>query len=91
MVLEKTGRILRVETRAPATRAEDSLSAEDDEDEPVEEVQIMQEVATFESLTVWGHDVAPAEVDDSYVKGIQEWMSFSHAVSLFWPFMYIEC
>lgn len=56
------------------------LPAEDDVDpELPEPVKVMEEVSTFDELTIWGHDQVPAS-DDSFVKGIEEWVAFAEAI-----------
>lgn len=56
------------------------LPAEDDVDpELPEPVKVMEEFSTFDELTIWGHDQVPAS-DDSFVKGIEEWVAFAEAI-----------
>lgn len=45
------------------------------------EVTILQELGTFHSLLVWGHDELPQPTEDPYTRGIEEWLSFAQAVS----------
>ena len=53
---------------------------DDDAEEEQEEVGILNEVGTFDEVVVWGHgDVV--EDDDSFVKGVTEWVGFAEAVS----------
>ena len=60
----------------PVQPAED-----DDEEEPElpEPVKVVDEVSTFDEMIVWGHDQVPA-ADDSFVKGIEEWIAFAEAI-----------
>jgi ribonuclease H2 subunit C len=37
---------------------------------------------TFEDLVVWGHEALPA-ADDTFVKGVEEWLQFAEAVCSF--------
>ena len=46
-----------------------------------EGIKVLEEVATFEELVVWGHEAVP-EADDVFVKGVEEWIRFAEAVSL---------
>ena len=46
------------------------------EDEPV---KVLEEQAAFEEVVLWGHESTP-DVNDSYVKGIEEWISFAETV-----------
>lgn len=59
-------------------KEEDEGMEEDEE----EEVKALDEVAKFEELVVWGHETVP-EDDDVFVKGVEEWIRFAEAVSLF--------
>lgn len=50
------------------------------EEEEEEAVQVLEEVAGFDEVVVWGHELVP-EVDDNFVKGVAEWIRFAEAVS----------
>lgn len=52
------------------------------EEDEEEEVKTLDDVAKFEELVVWGHETVP-EDDDVFVKGVEEWIRFAEAVSLF--------
>jgi ribonuclease H2 subunit C len=49
------------------------------EEEAAEPVKVLDALATFDEITVWGHDQVPA-TDDPFVKGIEEWISFAEAI-----------
>jgi hypothetical protein len=53
---------------------------EEDEEENIE-TGATEQVAEFERMVVWRHDVAADRVDDRYVRGIEEWVGFATAVS----------
>ena len=57
----------------------DSDGAEDAEAEPEEPVKIMEIQRTFDEFVVWGHEAIPA-ADDTFVKGVEEWLQFADAV-----------
>ena len=59
---------------------EDDGDATED-DEQLMESKIVHEMATFDEITVWGHETLPEAVDDPYSKGIDEWIKLAHAVS----------
>jgi len=40
----------------------------------------MQEAASFDKLTVWGHEATPSDSEDPILKGVQEWMQFAKSV-----------
>lgn len=46
---------------------------------PEEPVKILETQGTFDEMIVWGHEYLPA-VDDSYVKGVEEWIKFAETV-----------
>ncbi|CAD0011120.1 unnamed protein product, partial [Aureobasidium pullulans] len=45
------------------------------------ETKILQEVATFDKIVVWGHEVQPDGQEDVYVRGVSEWIGLATAVS----------
>jgi ribonuclease H2 subunit C len=49
-------------------------------DNVVEETKVAEELGTFDEVTVWNHDVPWDAAEDSYAKGIGEWISFANAV-----------
>ena len=59
------------------------IEAEGDEeldgDDETEQVKVMEQMGSFSEVVVWGHEAIP-EDGDEYVKGIEEWMAFAHAV-----------
>ena len=67
------------------TKDSDVTSQEDDEDEDDEAeggTRVLEEVADFSSVMVWGHERAPDEKDDPIARGVSEWIRFAEAVSL---------
>lgn len=62
-------------TQQPAQDAE----AEVVEVTPQEPVKILETQGTFDEMIVWGHEFLPA-ADDSYVKGVEEWIKFAETV-----------
>jgi Ribonuclease H2 non-catalytic subunit (Ylr154p-like) len=61
-----------------ATHMDDGNDMAEDGEEP-ESVKILKEEAKFDEIMVWGHDRLPA-ADDTFVKGIEEWIAFAEAV-----------
>jgi ribonuclease H2 subunit C len=61
----------------PSTQNGVSSANEDAEQE--EPVKILEKQATFDDYMVWGHELAPA-ADDSFVKGVEEWLKLAEAV-----------
>lgn len=55
------------------------------EDElPKEPVKILETQATFDNFVVWGHEISPA-ADDTFVKGVDEWIKLAEAVCNYNP------
>lgn len=52
---------------------------DDEDDEPSEPVRLLQQVSTFSQVVAWGHDAVP-DADDSFVKGVQDWIAFAQAL-----------
>ena len=42
-------------------------------------MNILEEVAEFGEVIVWGHETLP-EDDDTFVRGIEEWISFAEDI-----------
>lgn len=88
VVVEKTDDILPRAPRAVLPRPdvvaegeEDGEEEDEDEDEEQEpEVKLLSQVAEFDGLTVWGHEALPEDVEDVYVKGVEEWVRFARKV-----------
>jgi ribonuclease H2 subunit C len=76
VVLVNTDRIVQAE-------ADDGEDGEEDaEEEKVVETKVVEEVGTFEGIEVWGHETVMDE-EDPYVRGVEEWISFSRAIHEF--------
>lgn len=54
----------------------------DMEDEEIEgsKAKVLEQVATFSEVAVWGHDSAPSTTVDVYTKAIEEWIEFADTV-----------
>lgn len=50
-----------------------------EEELPEEPVKVLESQATFEKFVVWGHEIPPA-ADDTFVKGVDEWIKLAEAV-----------
>ena len=61
------------------TSVDEDIEIEEEEEEPPEPVKTLEELATFDDVIVWGHDHIPNQ-DDTFVKGIEEWISFAEAI-----------
>lgn len=40
---------------------------------------MLEAQGTFDELMVWGHEILPA-ADDTFVKGVEEWVRFAETV-----------
>lgn len=62
----------------PSTQrnANSTINKETEQEEPV---KILEKQATFNEYVVWGHELTPA-ADDSFVKGVEEWLKLAEAV-----------
>ena len=89
VIVQKTDKVLPAPHEAATVNAnipskvseEDDQDEERDEDEPLQEVKVMDEIGDFKKIMVWGHESLPVETEDPYLRGLQEWMNFSSAVS----------
>ncbi|KAL5334523.1 ribonuclease H2 non-catalytic subunit-domain-containing protein [Aspergillus crustosus] len=60
----------------PSTTDGSGASEEGEQGEPV---KVLEKQATFNDYVVWGHEAIPA-ADDSFVKGVEEWVKFAEAM-----------
>lgn len=58
---------------------EEELEREENEEEE-EDVKVLEEIGSFDGIMAWGHETV-VDDDDVFVKGIEEWVGFSRAVS----------
>lgn len=65
----------------PAQQSPQDAEAEVVEVTPEEPVKVLETQGTFDEMVVWGHEFLPA-ADDSYVKGVEEWIQFAETVWL---------
>ena len=79
VVVEKSDRILPRTTQEAPSAEEDEEAEEANEVE--DDVKILPQIATFDRFMVWGHESTPTDVEDPYIKGVDEWMAFAQAVS----------
>ena len=62
-------------------RLDSNSEGEDIDVESEEPVKILETQGTFDEIVVWGHEILPA-ADDSFIKGLEEWVRFSETVDL---------
>lgn len=66
------------------TTTEKTLPREDNADEEEAEadadVGIMEEIAEFDHVVLWGHEALPDELVDPFVRGLGEWIEFAEKV-----------
>ncbi|CAI7605547.1 unnamed protein product [Penicillium bialowiezense] len=62
----------------PPTQRPDNEGAED-ETEAEDPVKVLETQGTFDDFVVWGHEAVPA-ADDTFVKGVEEWLQFADAM-----------
>jgi ribonuclease H2 subunit C len=79
LVLEKSDEHLEQKPTELATSGNEQASGLDDAETLVDEVRLMKATAQFDRIVVWGHEELSQD-DDTYVKGISEWMQFAQAV-----------
>jgi len=83
-VLRKTGRSVVQRVSGGSNEAGEAMEEQDDEegDEDNEELQVVEQVAAFDHVVVWNHEVVLDPLEDPYSKGIEEWIGFADAVCL---------
>jgi hypothetical protein len=60
----------------------DGEDHDDGDDEDAIPTGATEQVAEFERMVVWRHDVVADRADDRYVRGVEEWIGFATAVSV---------
>ncbi|RDW74682.1 ribonuclease H2 subunit C [Aspergillus mulundensis] len=65
--------VTHTDREMPTTIGSETVSAEGERDEPI---KVLEKQATFGDYMVWGHEMIPA-ADDSFVKGVEEWVKFA--------------
>jgi len=80
VMIQKTDKTLPKAPEPQPEEIDQDMSADEDADVP-EDVKIMQEIASFDNITVWGHESLPSDTEDVYVKGVDEWVKLAQAVS----------
>lgn len=65
----------------PVLPSEEDEEAEEDDDAFATEVKLLHQAASFDRFTVWGHESKPTDIEDSHIKGMQEWIQLAQAVS----------
>ena len=86
VVLKKTGRTVVQRVGGGSDEAQHGAGPtmeDEDEDEGLEdneELQVVEQVAAFDHVMVWNHEVFPDPLEDPYSKGITEWIGFADAV-----------
>jgi ribonuclease H2 subunit C len=88
-ILQKTNIILPT-TNTTTSSTTDPLDDLEEQADSTPETKLLQELATFDKITVYGHEVQPDAQEDVYVKGINEWIGLAGAVSFRFPFCFIR-
>ena len=81
-MLKATDRSLPTEPSDPirvASFEDDEVQEMIQEEEP-EPVKIVDVVAGFDEILVWGHDELPTEEENVFCKGLNEWMAFAEEI-----------
>ncbi|KAL4754465.1 hypothetical protein BDW72DRAFT_166226 [Aspergillus terricola var. indicus] len=68
--------VTHTEREMPTATDHVTVSSEGEHNKPV---KLLEKQATFGEYVVWGHEVIPA-ADDSFVKGVEEWVQFAEVM-----------
>lgn len=77
------GAVLQSTDKVLSQTPENTKAEGDEEEEGADanmEVKITEEIASFNEIIVWGHESIPADAEDAYMKGVEEWIGFAEAV-----------
>ncbi|KAK4962248.1 hypothetical protein LTR66_000740 [Elasticomyces elasticus] len=85
VVLQKSNSVYNTKPPRSSIPQDDELDDGPDNEEDSEEARVHLRSSTFQELVVWGHEVAPEDSENPYVKGVEEWMAFAHAIHSYGP------
>ena len=63
----------------PIGLGEEEEEQEEEEEDQTEPTKLVEEVAQFDEMQIWGHEAVPEE-DDAFVRGMEEWIGFAEAM-----------
>lgn len=69
-------------TAPPPPPGYDVENDAEDEEMETDNAKTLEQVATFDEITLWGHDAAPSNTEDGYAKAIEEWVAFADTVRM---------
>ena len=52
---------------------------EEEGEEEQEPTKVVEEIAQFDEMVIWGHEELAAD-DDIFVRGVEEWIGFAEAM-----------
>lgn len=58
----------------------DEVEDEEGDEEEDEEVKVMEQIASFDGIAVWGHELVPSDEENPYQRAIIEWATFAGKV-----------
>ncbi|KAI9789987.1 MAG: 3'-5' exonuclease [Peltula sp. TS41687] len=59
------------------------MNPEGDEEVGENVAEVFDELASFDELISWGHELLPSEKSDPFVKGLEEWAGFAERMHSF--------
>ncbi|GIZ41135.1 hypothetical protein CKM354_000445000 [Cercospora kikuchii] len=82
IVAQKTTRQIQTPHQTSSTNipANDAGYDEEEEQSLPTETFILEQQATFNSITTWDHEKAPSSEEDVYIRGIEEWIGFAESI-----------
>jgi hypothetical protein len=97
-ILLKTNTILPPPTTTSTTLDTTTSNLDEQQEEEEEEdssstpeTKLLNQLATFDKIVVYGHEVQPDAQEDVYVKGMEEWIGLASAVSFFPASALLRC
>jgi hypothetical protein len=90
-ILLKTNTILPPPTTTTTTTPTLDEQQEEQEQDSTPETKLLNQLATFDKIVIYGHEVQPDAQEDVYVKGMEEWIGLASAVSFFPASALLRC
>ncbi|KAF2428354.1 ribonuclease H1 small subunit [Tothia fuscella] len=56
------------------------IDEDEEEEDEAEEIKLVEQIAEFDEIMVWGHETTAEATEDPYSKGMEEWISFAEAI-----------
>ena len=71
---------LQQQDLTPEEYSAETQTLVDEPDTPAPAVHILDEMGTFDAVTIWGHDLVPDTRESPFGRSLREWLDFAQTV-----------